>query len=119
MMPMFVLQQALMLEAGERDLQPVYTTDREGRIRSGSTQIDLGSAFTLRHPSAPCTCDSGSKFMISDMRRPHSHETIVMFGNSIYNTMTTPRLETGPFVIWFGYYWQPSRPTNGFDSVYT
>ena len=91
-------------------LQPVYTTDREGRIRSGSTQIDLGSAFTLRRPSALCTCDSGSKFMISHMPRPHSHETIDMFGNSIYNTMTTPRLETGPFVIWFGYYWQPSRP---------
>ena len=35
---------------------------------------------------------------------------LVMFGNSIYNTMTTPRLETGPFVIWFGYYWQPSHP---------
>ena len=37
--------------------------------------------------------------------------------------MTTPSLETRPFVIWFGYYWQPSRPrprpTNGFDSVYT
>ena len=37
--------------------------------------------------------------------------------------MTTNRVETGPFVIWFGYYWQPSRPrprpTNGFDSVYT
>ena len=40
-----------------RNLQPVYTTVREGRIRSGSKQIDLGDAFTLCRPSAPCTCD--------------------------------------------------------------
>ena len=56
-----------------RNLQPIYTTVREGRIRSGSKQIDLGDAFTLCRPSAPCTCDSGSKFMISLMPRPHSH----------------------------------------------
>ena len=56
-------------------IQPVYTTDREGLIRSSSTQIDLGGAFTLRRLSAPRTCDSGSKFMISHILRPHSHKT--------------------------------------------
>ena len=56
-------------------LQPVYTTVREGRIRSSSTQIDLGGAFTLCRPSDPCTYDLGSKFMISHMPRPYSHET--------------------------------------------
>ena len=39
--------------------------------------------------------------MISHMPRPHSHKT---------SHVTTPPLETGPFMIWFGYYWQPSRP---------
>ena len=81
--------------------------------RADSLRFDAdrsGRCVYTTPPKRSMYCDSGSKFIISHMPRPHSHETSHTFGNSIYNTMTTPRLETGPFVIWFGYYWQPSRP---------
>ena len=85
-----------------------YRPRRADSLRFDADQS--GRCIYTTPPERSMYCDLGSKFMISHMPRPHSHETSHTFGNSIYNTMTTPRLETGPFVIWFGYYWQPSRP---------